>query len=219
MMDLLLLSLGWLAYAALHSLLAALSVKAWVTRRWPAVAPYYRLAYNGFAGITLLPLLWAIYAMPGETLWRWSGAWAWLANGLALAAIFGFYLSTRHYDMDEFLGLKPWREGRRDAVEHDGLYISPWHRHVRHPWYSFGLLLIWTRDMNAPFLISAIAMTLYFVIGSRLEERKLAAHFGAAYRDYMQRVPGLIPRPWQRLSAADAAELMKRASQTDTELQ
>ena len=214
-MALALLALGWLAYAIIHSLLAALTVKARVTQRWPAFAPYYRLCYNAFAGITLLPLLWAIYALPGAPLWRWTGPMSWLANGLALLALVGFYLSTRHYDMDEFLGLKPWREGRRDAVEHDGLYISPWHRHVRHPWYSFGLLLIWTRDMNAPFLVSAIAMTLYFIIGSRLEEKKLAAHFGAAYREYMQCVPGLIPRPWRHLSASEAADLMRRARSTN----
>lgn len=209
-MNLFLLALGWLAYAALHSLLAALAVKAWVTRRRPGFAPWYRLAYNAFASIALLPLLWATYALPGDWLWRLTGAAAWLANGLALAALAGFYLSTRDYDMDEFLGLKPLREQRRDAVEHDGLYISPFHRHVRHPWYAFGLLLIWTRDMNAPFLVSAVAMTLYFVIGSRLEERKLVAHFGDAYREYCARVPGLLPLPWKRLTADEAAALMQR---------
>ena len=207
---LLFLACGWLAYAGLHSLLAALAVKAWVTRCWPVVAPYYRLAYNAFAGVALLPLLWAIYALPGEPLWRWNGPWAWLANGIALAALVGFVLSSRHYDMDEFLGLKPWREQRHDAVEHDGLYISPFHRHVRHPWYSFGLLLIWTRDMNAPFLVSAVAMTLYFVIGSRLEERKLVAHFGATYREYCRRVPGLIPLPGKCLTALEADDLMRQ---------
>lgn len=213
-MELALLALGWLAYAALHSLLAALPVKAWATRRWPGFAPWYRLAYNLFAAIALLPLLWAIYAMPGAPLWRWAGPWAWLANGLALAALAGFWLSTRGYDMDEFLGLKPLREQRRDAVEHDGLYLSPIHRHVRHPWYSFALLLIWTRDMNAPFLLSAIAMTLYFIIGARLEERKLVAHFGDAYRAYCRRVPGLVPLPWQRLTPDEAEELMRRSRAT-----
>ena len=214
---LLLLALGWLAYAALHSLLAALNVKAWLTRQWPGMAPYYRLAYNGVAVIALLPLFWAVTVIPGESLWRWNGLWAWLANGLALAALIGFYRSTRHYDMDEFLGLKPWREGRRDAVEHDGFYLSPYHRHVRHPWYSFGLLLIWTRDMNAPFLVSAMAMTLYFIVGSHLEERKLVAGFGAVYREYMQRVPGLIPLPGQSLTAAEAADLMRRADSFSAE--
>jgi protein-S-isoprenylcysteine O-methyltransferase Ste14 len=208
------LALGWIAYATLHSLLAALAVKAWVTRHWPSLAPWYRLAYNGFAVVSLLPLVWAIYALPADWLWRWTGPLAWVANGLAVAALAGFYFSTRNYDMGEFLGTRPWREKRTDAVEHEGFRISPLHRHVRHPWYALGLLLIWTRDMNAPLLVSASAMTLYFLVGSRFEERKLEAHFGAVYRDYKKQVPGLFPLPWQWLSAANAETLVQRAKES-----
>lgn len=217
-MDLLWLALGWVAYAALHSLFAALGCKAWVTRRWPAFAPYYRLAFNLQSVILVLPLVWATYALPGDWLWRWAGPWAWLANGLALVAMAGFVLSSGTYDMGEFLGTTPWREKRRDAVEHEGFRISPLHRHVRHPWYALGLVLIWTRDMSAPLLVSALAITLYFVFGSWLEERKLEAHFGTAYRDYRQRVPGLIPLPWKRLSAAEAEDLMQGARHRQHEL-
>lgn len=205
------LALGWVAYAALHSLLASLRCKAWVTRRWPDLAPWYRLAFNLQSVILVLPLVWATYAIPGDWLWRWTGLWAWLANGLALAALAGFWLSSGTYDMGEFIGTKPLSEKRSDAVEHDGFRISPLHRFVRHPWYALGLLLIWTRDMNAPLLVSALAITLYFVIGSWLEERKLEAHFGAAYREYRQRVPGLIPLPWKRLTTAEAESLVRRS--------
>jgi protein-S-isoprenylcysteine O-methyltransferase Ste14 len=218
LIDLLWLALGWIAYAALHSLLASLRCKAWVTRRWPALAPYYRLAFNLQSIILVLPLVWATYAIPGDWLWRWTGPGAWLANGLALAAISGFFLTGGTYDMGEFLGTKPWREKRIDAVEHDGFRISPLHRYVRHPWYALGLVLVWTRDMNAPLLVSASAVTLYLFIGAWLEERKLEAHFGAAYREYKQRVPGLIPLPWKRLSTAEAEALMQGSGHRQHEL-
>jgi protein-S-isoprenylcysteine O-methyltransferase Ste14 len=191
-------------------LLAALSVKAWVSRHYPGFAPYYRLGFNALAILLILPLVWATYALPGEWLWRWTGILAWLANGLALAALGGFLFSAGTYDMGEFLGLSPLREKRRDAVEHDGFRISTLHRFVRHPWYALSLVLIWTRDMNAALLVSAGAITLYFVIGSRLEERKLVARFGEVYRDYCRRVPGLIPLPWKRLSPSAATELLQR---------
>lgn len=210
--DLLGLALGWLAYAALHSLLAALAIKRRIARRLPGFAPYYRLAYNALAVVLLLPLLWATWTLPGEWLWRWAGGWAWLANGLALAALAGLLLSGGSYDMDEFIGLTPLREKRRDAAEHDGFRLSAFHRHVRHPWYFLGLLLVWTRDMNGPLLTSALAITAYLILGAWLEERKLEAHFGSVYRDYRQRVPGLCPLPWKRLSAKEAAELMHRSS-------
>jgi len=208
-MELILLATGWFAYALLHSLLATLRVKSWVTQRLPALAPVYRLTFNVLAVMLLLPLAWATYAIPGEWLWRWTGAWAWLANGLAVAALAGFWFSTGSYDMGEFLGLRAWREKRLDAVEHDGFRISTLHRYVRHPWYALALLLIWTRDMNAPLLVSTCAITLYLIIGSRFEEQKLVAHFGDAYRDYCRKVPGLIPLPWKRLSQAEADALMR----------
>jgi methanethiol S-methyltransferase len=207
-MDLIWLALGWAAYAALHSLLASLGCKAWVTRTWPGFAPWYRLAFNAQSVILVLPLAWATYAIPGDWLWRWTGIGAWIVNGLSLAALAGFVLSSGTYDMGEFLGTKPLREKRTDAVEHDGFRISPLHRYVRHPWYALGLVLVWTRDMNAPLLVSATAVTLYLFIGAWLEERKLEAHFGAAYREYKQRVPGLIPLPGQRLSQTEAEQLV-----------
>lgn len=218
MNDLIWLALGWAAYAALHSLLASPRCKAWVTHRWPTCAPYYRLAFNLQSVVLVLPLLWATWAIPGEWLWRWTGPWAWLANGLALAALAGFWFSSGSYDMDEFLGLKPLRERRTDAAEHGALRISTLHRFVRHPWYALALLLVWTRDMNAPLLVSASAITLYFAIGSRLEERNLETHFGAAYRKYREKVPGLIPLPWQWISAQEAEALMQRTRHRQDEL-
>ena len=83
----------------------------------------------------------------------------------------------------------------------------PLHRHVRHPWYALSLVLLWTRDMSTALLVSALAITAYFVVGSWLEERKLLARFGPAYGQYMARVPGLVPRPWRRLSREEARQL------------
>jgi len=198
-MDQLPLALAWFAYAALHSLLASLAVKAAVTRRWPGFAPWYRLSYNVFAGVAALPLAWLLYTVPGDSLWAWRGAWAWLANGLAAAAVACLFIASRGYDMDEFLGLRQLRGGAGEPVDHGSFRISLFHRFVRHPWYSFSLVIVWTRDMNEAMLVSAIAITAYFVIGSRYEERKLIALYGETYRRYRQRVPALVPLPWKYL--------------------
>jgi methanethiol S-methyltransferase len=203
-MDQLPLALGWCVYALLHSLLAALSTKAVVTRRWPGFAPWYRLSYNMLAGLAALPLVWLLYAVPGDSLWVWRGAWAWLANGLAIAAVAGLSVSSRGYDMGEFLGLRQLRGPGGEPVDRESFRISPVHRFVRHPWYSFSLVIVWTRDMNQAMLVSAIAITTYFVIGSRYEERKLIAEHGETYRRYRERVPGLVPLPWKFLGRAEA---------------
>ncbi len=202
-----LLALSWLGYFALHSLLASLRVKGWVAAHWPRAMAGYRLAYNGLALLLLLPLLVFSYLLPGEPLWRWQGAMAWLANGLALLAVAGFFVTLRYYDSSSFLGLRQWRERQQDVVDTEALHFSPLHRFVRHPWYSLALVILWTRDMNAPWLVSALCMSLYLVVGSRWEEVKLLRYHGARYAAYCRRVPGLLPRPWRFLSRAQARAL------------
>ncbi len=199
-----LLAIGWVLYAALHSLLADLRVKAAVTARFPGFTPWYRLAYNGVALLTVLPLLWLMRAVPGAELWAWNGAWALLGNGLAAAALFGAMQSSKAYAMNDFLGLGVL--GGDKAIERDVFRLSPPHRFVRHPWYSFGLVIVWTRDMNAAMLVSALAITIYFIAGSWLEEQKLIAIHGDTYRRYRDRVPGLLPLPWKWLGREEATK-------------
>jgi protein-S-isoprenylcysteine O-methyltransferase Ste14 len=201
------LSLAWIAYGALHSALAALGAKRWVAARLPRLMPAYRLLYNLFAGVALLPILWLLWRDSGVWLWRWHGALAWLMNGLALAAAGLLVAGPGLYDLSEFLGLRQLREGRHGSEEQEPFRIAPLHRYVRHPWYALSLVLLWTRDMNAALLVSALWITAYFILGSRLEERKLLSQFGEPYRDYLSRVPGLLPRPWKILSRDDAHRL------------
>lgn len=206
-----LLAAFWLAYFVLHSALASLRAKAWVSRHHPRWVPLYRLGYNGFAALALLPILWLMYRHPGPTLWAWNGPWAWLANGLALAAVLGFVRSARYYDTAEFSGMRQWKTPPCRVEDQESFRISPFHRHVRHPWYFFGLVLLWTRDMSAALFVSALLMTAYLVVGAHLEEKKLIARFGDAYRHYMRRVPGLVPLPWKSITAQEADELVALA--------
>lgn len=207
----------WLAYFFIHSALASLRVKRWFARRFPRNARFYRMGFNLVSLILLLPIVWQMYRAAGAVWWTWRGWQAWLANGLALAALAGFVASLCHYDGKEFLGLRQMRAApdTSDATgaleDREAFRLSPYHRYVRHPWYFFSLLLIWTRDMNDAMLVSAVLLTLYFLVGSRLEERKLIAYHGDVYRRYRQRVPGLIPLPGKSLSKAEAAELIAMA--------
>jgi protein-S-isoprenylcysteine O-methyltransferase Ste14 len=202
------LALTWAVYLGVHSALASLGIKSWVARRWPAALPGYRLAFNALAvGLLAVPL-WLLAAWPGPLLWAWSG-WARLAaDGLGAAAGLGFLWSLRFYDLGEFLGLRQWRESSRALSDRERLLISPLHRFVRHPWYALGLVLLWTRPMDAALLVSALCITVYLPLGIRLEERKLELTHGEVYRRYRARVPALLPRPWRRLSRAEAEALL-----------
>jgi protein-S-isoprenylcysteine O-methyltransferase Ste14 len=206
MTELLAIAAAWLAYGLIHSFLASTGTKAWVARHLPEWLPAYRLLYNVLAVVLLLPPLWLTYHHPGEALWSWP---VWISWPAALLAVAGFLWTLRWYDMKAFLGLKQWR--CRDAAEREGFILSPLHRYVRHPWYSLGLLFIWTRDLNAAWLTTAAVVTLYLALGSRLEEDKLIALYGDAYRRYRARVPGLIPMPGRHLGRDEALALQREA--------
>ena len=204
---LVLLAVLWLGYFALHSLLASLAVKRRVAARWPQAMPAYRLAYNALAVLLLAPPLWLMATWNGPMLWAWTGGWTWLAHALALLAVGLFAWSMSGYDSGEFSGLRQWRSRRQGVADDETLHITTLHRFVRHPWYFCALLLIWTRDMDAARLLSALFATGYFVVGSRLEERKLVAFHGEAYSRYLARVPGLVPWRGQALTGKQAREL------------
>lgn len=57
-------------------------------------------------------------------------------------------------------------------------------------------------------LVSALIMTTYFIVGSKLEERKLISYHGECYRRYMGKVAGLVPLPWKTISKAEALALV-----------
>lgn len=195
-------------YFCLHSLLASLWLKQRIARCWPSVVPAYRIAFNLLSVVMLMPLLWIAYRNPGPSLWTWTGGLAWLMNGLAAAAVLGFLFSLRIYDNAVFLGWRQWRERHTATTDPERFHLSPLHRFVRHPWYFFLLVLMWTQNIHLTQLTIYGLVTLYLIIGSRLEENKLIAQHGEVYRQYRRRVPGLVPLPWRWLSKTEAEALL-----------
>jgi protein-S-isoprenylcysteine O-methyltransferase Ste14 len=209
--ELITIALAWLAYGALHSLAASLRVKGWVARHYPTFLPAYRLAYNLIATVLLLPPLALTWRLRGPLLWDVPAPVEWAG---ALLAVGGFAVSLRWYDGATFLGLRQWRDRVGPDAEAEAFTLSPLHRHVRHPWYTLGLLFLWTRDMDAAWLVTAASLTLYLVVGSRLEENKLIARYGEAYRRYRGQVPAFVPWPGRSLSPRQAKALEALARQS-----
>jgi len=197
---LLLLGLAWSGYFILHSWLASNRLKAFVQRRRPGLYARYRVIYNLLAVILLIPPLALLWGSATPSVWRWQGGWQWLSYGLTGLALLGFWYTSRHYDMKEFLGL--------GAASTSGFHLSPVHRYVRHPWYGFGLLLLWSQNMDQARLTVVIMASLYLWLGSRLEDRKLVMEFGPLYDSYRRRVPGIIPWPGKSISRGEAESLM-----------
>lgn len=200
----------WSAYFVLHSALATARVRASIIRRWPALGAHYRATYNVVAVVLLVPVATLVTTVPGALLWSWPGVLAHVRDLLTLGALGAAWYAGRAYPLRSFLF-------GTQADDRSLLVISPIHRYVRHPWYAFGLILVWTRDMDLAMFISAVAITVYLLIGSRLEDRKLVAQYGDAYKDFQLRVPGLLPWPGRHLSVPEADVLLDRANRPSSE--
>ncbi|GAC1596296.1 MAG: isoprenylcysteine carboxylmethyltransferase family protein [Hymenobacter sp.] len=196
-----LLLLGWLGYYALHSVLATTWLKAAVAARWPGGSRYYRLGYNGVA-VVLFGLLMAYqHGLPARPLWAahpvlTALGWALLAGGLLVSL-----LALRGYNLAEFGGWGYLRQGGVPVSTELSTYGL--NARVRHPLYTGLLLLLLGYVLAAPTLprlIFAGCSALYVLVGARLEEHKLLAHFGAAYARYRAQVPMLLPRLGRRRS-------------------
>ena len=180
-------------YGAFHSLLASPPAKA-AARRWLGIpgTRLYRLAYNLIATATLLPVLAVPAAYPGSTLYRLEPPWLLAALACQLAALLLLAIGLLQSDVWHFLGLRQLVES--EPGEPPALMVKGLYRWARHPLYTAGLIFLWlTPLMTTSLLALNLGLSLYILIGSVFEERRLLAEFGPAYADYQQRVPRLIP--------------------------
>jgi methanethiol S-methyltransferase len=181
-------------YAALHSWLASLRVKAMARRLLgPTADRMYRLGFNIVGVLTLMPVLAVPLVEPGRPLYAFSMPWAGiLLAGQAGAAIV-VLIGVSQTDPWHFLGVRQLAEGesgRPATLVTTGLY-----RYVRHPLYTAGAAFLWlTPIMTTTLLALYAAFTAYLYLGSLHEERRLRAEYGEAYADYQRRVPRMIPR-------------------------
>ena len=208
--NLILLAVLWLCYFSIHSLLASLKAKRWIANFYPDLMPWYRLIFNMVAIILVSIPLTIAFRLRSTSLWEWDGIGFFVANGLAVLAVAGFIWSLRFYDGSEFTGLRQLRAGQRSVEDQEHFFISPLHRFVRHPWYALILVILWTRDMDPASLVTAISITVYFIVGSRLEEQKLLVYHGEIYRDYRARVSGLVPLPGRYLTQQEFKQIMQQ---------
>lgn len=187
-----------IVYGLVHSLLASLHIKEWGQKRFgEAAGRGYRLGFNIFAGLTLLPVLALPALLPDRALYTIPFPWTLLTlalQGLAALALLCGLIQTGLWS---FLGLhqlmSPLSQEGGELVVH-GLY-----RWVRHPLYTAGLVFIWLTPVMTVNLLALFAgFSFYLVIGALIEERKLLDEFGQAYAEYRRRTSFLIPLPPRR---------------------
>lgn len=192
--------LAFLGFAVLHSLLASRFVKDAVITRFPLMRWYYRLLYNVMAVLTLSGV-WFAAPVESQLLYRVEPPAQYLLHLLQLVALAGLWISVRHAGSSAFLGLQQLRDARSKPERYDldepatyQLAVRGPFRYVRHPLYVFSIIILVAHPvMTLKWALFTACCIAYFIIGSRFEERRLAARFGEAYARYRAQVPAFIP--------------------------
>jgi protein-S-isoprenylcysteine O-methyltransferase Ste14 len=181
-------------YGIVHSLLASMRAKALAARIFgEAGRRYYRIFFVLFVIPTFFPVLALVFILPDKLIYTIPFPWIILSVAGQVLALWGLRLAFRHISMGRFLGtaqLDPgWKSLGHEKLVTDGVFHL-----VRHPLYLFSILFIWlTPVMTWNILAFNIGASLYMLVGSIFEERKLATQFGQEYIAYRRNTPHIIP--------------------------
>ncbi|MDQ6980513.1 MAG: NnrU family protein [Ghiorsea sp.] len=191
MESIILLWLYTLAFAVLHSLMATNSLKTKLYAKG-VTTQYYRLFYSVFGIITTLIWLWMIYPLADARLYQVDGFVRYLLYAMQVVGLLIAMAAFMPIDGAVFLGLKK-AEQSSDPFIVQGVF-----KYIRHPMYAgFMLFLLAKPEQSVISFHFALAVSLYFIIGSKFEEKRMLAEH-PSYADYQQKVGAFIPKLWNR---------------------
>ncbi len=186
-------------YALIHSLLASDTAKALARSVFgERVDRWYRLAYNIFAFVALLPSDFLISQFHDRELYVLPDPWFNVAIAARVGATFGLLYGISLLGFWDFFGLRQIFNSPRSSNAVQGrLRTSGIYGWVRHPKYLFVLGILWFASrMTINLMTLYLVFSLYLYVGTYFEERRLVREFGAEYAEYQQRVPRLLPIRW-----------------------
>ncbi len=194
------LSFLWIIWCFLHSFFIALSFVQKIEHKLGDSFRYYRLLYNLFAFISLIPVYLYTRSLYTEPFWIWTGKLLIVKYFLVFTGFVLLWLGSKSFSMKQFTGISQALKSnsfrtlnKKGDISSNGVL-----KFIRHPWYTSGIVLIWSQNFDITRLIVAIILTIYIVIGAFLEEQKLLREFGDSYKNYRESVSMFFPVKWFR---------------------
>ncbi len=164
---------------------------------------WYRFLYNTVSVVTTAYAFYLIARIPDRTVWN-GNAWVfWYFTAIRIGAIVFGAGAFQHLDGLEFLGLRQIQRyfrrkevaGNQEGMTQNELITAGVYGVVRHPMYLAGIIFF---TFNPHITVNGLTVTviadLYFIWGAFIEERRFLRIFGDQYREYMKKVPRLMPR-------------------------
>ncbi len=194
----------FLSFACVHSITVTVWFKQLCRRAFGNrfMQVWYRFLYNLLSIITVTIAFKLMRQVPDRHLWTAPAVLLWPMHGVQAAAIIFAAMAFQYLDGMEFLGLRQvWRylaagdvAGNGEGITAKGLITKGVYGIVRHPLYAAGIVFV---SANPHVTVNGLTFTvladLYFLFGMFIEERRFLRIFGDQYREYMRKVPRMVP--------------------------
>ena len=195
-MKYLLIALMWVGYCLLHSFLISIRFTDLMTRLLKNYYAFYRIFYVSISLVLLIPLIDYTTQLDNKVIINYGMALTIvryiLISGSLLMFFWAFFFN---YDTLSFFGIrqalnfgKIKKINPSEDVKKNGLLGI-----IRHPMYLAVMIILWCQIFTMSDIIVSTILTIYIIIATRLEEKKLVSEFGDAYINYQQQVPMFIP--------------------------
>jgi protein-S-isoprenylcysteine O-methyltransferase Ste14 len=195
-MNYLLTAVLWTGYVSLHSFLISIRFTNLMTRLLKDYYAFYRLFYVLISLVLLIPLINYTSQLDDKIIITYEPPVSYiryiLISGSLLMFFWAFFFN---YDSLSFWGIRQILNFRKEkkvnpsgGIKRNGLLGI-----MRHPMYFALIIYLWCQTFRVIDIVTNSLLTVYVIIGTILEEKKLVLEFGEAYIKYQQEVPMLIP--------------------------
>jgi methanethiol S-methyltransferase len=195
-MKYLIITIIWSGYCFLHSFMISIWFSRIMQRLLSKYYAFYRLFFVLVSTLLLIPLIRYTTQLDHEVVITYSNALN-IVRYIVISC--GVIVFTKafliDYDVLHFVGIRQAlqfntseKEPMNTELKKSGLLGI-----VRHPMYSAVIIVLWCHSFTIADLIVNAVLTIYVVIGTLLEERKLLIEYGDSYIQYQKEVPMLIP--------------------------
>jgi methanethiol S-methyltransferase len=195
-MKYLIISFLWTGYCFLHSYLISIRFTKYLERLLKDYYAWYRLFYVLFSFVLLVLLIRHTSPKDNEIIIEWVSPWSVFRIILMWGSLLTFFWAFFfNYDSLSFFGIrqilnfgKTKNTNPSTEIKRNGLLGI-----IRHPMYLCLIIYLWCQTFRLVDIVVNTILTVYVIIGTLLEEKKLVMEFGDRYIKYQHEVPMLIP--------------------------
>jgi len=186
----------WTGYCLLHSFLISIRFTDLMTRLLKNYYAFYRIFYISISLALLIPLINYTAQLDNMVIITYGLTINILRYVLILGSLLMFFWAFFfNYDSLSFFGIrqalsfgKIKKVNPSEEVKKNGLLGI-----IRHPMYLALIIYLWSQTFRMSDIVVNIVLTIYIIMATRLEEKKLVLEFGDTYVKYQQEVPMFIP--------------------------